>query len=622
MPTIPQLERRTINPQTRIATVDPRGAAALGRSIGQGVEDVRGAFKDAKAKSDRFELADAASKFAILKNQQDNAYDEGDLEYETIPDRYALNVDEGLSEIAGGISNPELRNMFMMEQRPKVAAGTERMKNVAFGIETQVQRANINSRLNGLREIILGDNEADRSDAINNVKDVLSAAMDKGYYSPEEFVKIEKAFTVDAALGWVDTLPVSKQRDALNSQMAKDNIPEDIRAKKLRGLEDAEVLEQAQDIARSLVDRPLEEQLRESRKYSGKLYEEVKSQLDYENAKTKKIKLNTDQTLHQDWYMKVVTGDEGYTLEDLQSKDNKDFLKLEVEFQKDLLSAARATITSSQRTSSDAAVIDKLHELNTNKKFEELRRYYKDNVGKLDSTDMDMWSKISNEGIIPPEYESKFTLVQQIDMAIADVDMKDIDLKQQVRLRMKEWDQAYFKKHQEDPDQSAIDNKLKNVIRDVTLGDKGVFGYSPPKEQETGWGNETKPRIKMSSEEMTTLANETIGNPEGATKNNLNLVIGEVLEMEPEGADLGQVMEVGFSQFEQLEDYPKELLFEKSLTHFEKLQDGSKEMLYETLREREPDTFQQVVSTLMEENGTAPTPDEILDGMRFIRDAK
>jgi hypothetical protein len=126
----------------------------------------------------------------------------------------------------------------------------------------------------------------------------------------------------------------------------------------------------------------------------------------------------------------------------------------------------------------------------------------------------------------------------------------------------------------------------------------------------------------MSSEEMTTLANETIGNPEGATKNNLNLVIGEILEMEPEGVDLGQVMEAGFSQFEQLEDYPKELLFEKSLTHFEKLQDGSKEMLFDTLRAQEPDTFQKVVGMLMEENGNVPTPDEVLDGMRFIRDAK
>lgn len=622
MPTIPQLERRTINPQTRIATVDPRGAASLGNVVGQGIKEVQGAFKDAQDKTDRYQLADAASKFSILKNQQDNAYDEGDLEYSTFADRYAQNVDEGLGEIAAGISNPELRNLFMLENKPRVQSGVERIKNVAFGVESQVQRGNINSRLNGLREVIMGDNPDDRVNAIKNVKDILSAAKEKGYYTPEEFVNIEKAFTVDAAIGYVNTLPISQQRVALESDMSKDNIPSDKRMSMLRGLEDREVLEQAQDIARSLVDKPLDEQLRESRKFSGKLYEELKSQLDYENAKTKKIKLNTDQTLHQDWYMKVVTGDEGYTLDALQSKDNKDFLKLEVQFQKDLLNAAKATITSSQRTSSDAAVLDKLHSLNSNKKFEELRRYYKDNVGMLDSTDMDMWSKISNEGIIPPEYKSKFTLVQQVDMAIADVEIKDINLKQQVRTRMKEWDQTYFEKHQKDPDQSAIDNQLKNVLRGVTLSDKGIFSDDTPLEEEAEYYSNTKPRIKMSSDEMEILGNETLGSPEDATKDNLNLVVGEILEMEPEGVELGPVMDTAFEQSDRLEKYQKDLLYEKSLTHFEKLQSTSKEKLFESIRAQDPDTFQKVVDMLMEENGNVPTPDEVLDGMRFIRDAQ
>jgi len=476
MPTIPSLERINRTPQTRIATVDPRGAAALGQSIGKGIENVRGAYKEAQDKTDRYQLADAASKFAILKNQQDNAYDEGDLEYETIPDRYALNVEDGLGEIAQGISNPELRNLFLMESRAKVAAGTERMRNFAFGVETRVQRGNINSRLNGLRDVILNsDVEDDRVAAIKAVKDNLSAALGKGYYTPEEYVNIEKAFTVDAAIGYVDTLPISKQRDALNSPMSVANIPEDVRAKKLRALEGAEVLEQAQQIARSMVDKPLEEQLRESRKYSGKLYEEVKSQLDYENAKTKKNKLNTDQTLHQDWYMKVVTGDDGFTLDALQSKDNKDFLKLEVQFQKDLLNAAKAVVTSSQRTSSDAAVIDKLHSLNANKKFEELRRYYKDNVGMLDSTDMDTWSKISNEGIIPPEYTPLFNMIQTVDQKLAAEGIKDVEDSLKVRNKLANWYKKEFDRLGGEPDPEKMEKQIDTYIKEVTIPDSGIF---------------------------------------------------------------------------------------------------------------------------------------------------
>jgi hypothetical protein len=226
--------------------------------------------------------------------------------------------------------------------------------------------------------------------------------------------------------------------------------------------------------------------------------------------------------------------------------------------------------------------------------------------------------------VIPAEYKSKFNLKDQIDMAISDVEMKDINLKQEVRRRMNEWDQRYFEEHQEDPGQPAIDNQLKNVIRGVTLGETGFFGgYSTPKEQEgTDWTDETKPRIRMSSDEMTTLANETIDNPEGATKNNLNLIIGDILEMEPQEVDLGRVMDIGFSQSEQLEPYQKDLLFEKSLTHFDLLQQPSKDTLIKTLWAQEPETLSKLFNMLSEENGSVPTPDEILDGMRFMRDAR
>jgi hypothetical protein len=347
MPTIPSLERRTVNPQVRMATVDPRGMASLGNVVGQGIEDVRGAFKDAKDKSDRYQLADAASKFSIMKNQQDNAYDEGDLEYETIPDRYALNVEDGLGEIAAGIKDPELRNLFLLENRPKVAAGTERMKNVAFGIETQVQRGNVNSRLNGLREVILNsDVEEDRVEAINNVKDSLSAAMGKGYYTPEEMVNLEKAFTVDAAIGYVDTLPIGQQRAALNSHMSIANIPEDVRKEKLRALEGAEVLEQAQQIARKLLNSDLSpDQIRkESSKYSGDLYEEVKRQLDAEEGISKRNELNSNQTFHSDYFMNVLRQEDGFKLEDLLAGKPEAFKGLSQQQKHSLISAAQDVI--------------------------------------------------------------------------------------------------------------------------------------------------------------------------------------------------------------------------------------------------------------------------------------
>jgi hypothetical protein len=590
MPTIPQLERRTINPQTRIATVDPRGAAALGRSVGQGIEDVRGAYKDAQDKSDRYELADAASKFSILKNQQDNAYDEGDLEYSTIPLRYELNVDEGLSEIAGGISNPELRNMFLLENKPKVAAGTERMKNVAFGVETQVQRANVNSRLNGLREVILGDNDKDRSDAIKNVKDVLSAAMGKGYYTPEEFVNIEKAFTVDAAIGWVDTLPINKQRDALNSPMSVENIPDDIRQKKLRALEGAEVLEQAQQIARKLLNSDLSpEQIRkESLKYSGDLYEEVKRQIGAEETITKKNKLNADQTFHSNYYMNVLRQEDGFKLEDLLAEKPEAFKGLSYEQKSSLIRAAQGVVKGSARTASKPVTIDELHRLKAEAdegrgSYEDLRKEYLRAVaeGELTPTHIDRWSQISNEGIVPDAYKEPFTTIQMVDQKLFAQGVKKSEDRLLVRDKIDKWMGEEYTRLNKQPEPTAVNKRIDELIKEVTVP--------------TAWfmRDDKKRQYELDSKDIESLATTFESAPEKLELETFKTMSKEFLRDQEEDPDL-RFKTVGIT-----------------LKRVDELDLTEQEELVKYIQKNDPEIFDRVINSI-NRSGRSMTPELVM----------
>jgi hypothetical protein len=582
-----------------MATVNPRGMASLGNVVGQGINEVQGAFKEAKDKSNRYELADAASKFSIMKNQQDNAFDESDLEYGTYVERYSKNVGEGLSEIASGISDLELRNLFMLENQPRVTAGAERMGNRAFLVEADVQRGNVNSRLNGLREVMMGDDDAERVQAIRDAKDLLDSARANGYYSSEEMVNLQKAYTVDAAFGYVDALPVNQQREALNSPFVTKNVPSDDLAKKLRALDGREVLDQAQIIADGLSGKPKDEQYAEIKKYSGELREEIKSQVDYDNNNIKKIKLNTDQTLHQDWYMKVIRGEEGFSLEDLKNAGNKDFSKLEVSFQKDLMNAAQGRVKGSLRTASDATTIDELHRLNSEASegrgsYDDLRTAYKLAVkeGKLTPTHMDKWSQISNEGIVEPGFESPFTLIQMVDQRLASQGITDTEDRLVVRDRLDKYIETESTRLEKQLDPKVIDQRLNELIKEVTIPRTGLASYL--------LSGKKKRLYETTPDDITELGVKFLENPQDMSPENFTIAAREMLlenRNDPElrfgsiGSALTRIGEMEPKDQEDLLQYVRENESETFDRVFNHIQNSGRTMTSELFMESLSEVF-------------------------------
>lgn len=590
MATIPKLERRTVTPQSQIARVDARGAASLGRGVSAGITEV----KDTR---DGYQLADAASKFSILKHQQDNAFDENDKDYATFEERYTTNMDEGLGEIAAGISDLSLRNAFMLDNRPRVVAGQERIKNKAFAVETDVQRANVNSRMNGLREVILGDDETESIRAIQDTKDLLATARDSGYYSAEEMGNMERAFAADAAMGFVNKQDIEDQISALDSEIVQKNVPSDVIAKKRRSLEKQTKLAQAQKIADSFDGLSIGEQNVKFREYEGVERQLVQQLVGQNNALKKQEKTTDDEALHQDWFMKVVTQDEGFTLADLKDKSNTAFYNLDDKYQKDLMRAASAAATP--RTKSKPSVIDHMYKLNAagqagdKQKYLDLRDYYIANVDQLSAKDMDRWSKLSNEGVIPEEYESEFTLIQRVDNILATAGVKDTVVSLQVRDKVDKWNESYFKTYHKAPDQTAMDDEITRQVTEVSRSRWGNSPLSNTYTQEANW-------VEMSAERQNVVITDTIENPAGATEGNVHVVLGEILgysrdpEMILQGVDLG-------------------------LARYEDLSEDDQGLVFSAIRDNDTEIFDRVGTTFLSGSKRLPTQQDLIDGYRDVR---
>lgn len=511
MPVIPQLERRTVNPQASVSSVSVQGASEIGRVAGNAIDST---IKEIKDSRDRYQLANASSKFSILLHQQDNAYDEDDLDYTTYVDRYNQNTTQGLSEIAGQITNPEARNQFILENQVRIASGIERVKNKAFAVETDVERGNINSRLNGLRDVILGDDDNERVNAIRDVKVLLESAKDRGYYSPEEASKVEEAFVAHAAMGYIDTLPKERQREALTSKMIKDNVPADVIARKLESITSNENLIKAQKNADQYENKSLKEQSEYLKTLSGEERELTRQQFEYRRIAKERDKSDREEKIYTDWYLPALRGDAGFTYEELSSGNNKQFNELPNQFKKDLLNAAIAR--KKPKDKSDPEVIDKLHELNSKKKWSELRSFYLANVGNLDSTDMDTWSKRSNEGLIPEEYEPLFQTIQLVDQELDRVGLKK-ESAQLVRRELQNWHTAYYKENSKNPKEMEVMEQLKRSMTKVTLDKGWLF-------------DDTAVKVELTPEQSKELFDNTLNNPTEATPENISVIVRDVFD--------------------------------------------------------------------------------------------
>ncbi|MDC0600111.1 hypothetical protein OAO65_02255 [Flavobacteriales bacterium] len=507
-----------------------------------------------------------------MKHQQDNAIGADDEEYHTYVDRYSKNMEEGLGEIAAGISDPQLRNAFTMENKPRVVAGQEQMRKKAFAVETDVQKSNLNSRLDGLSKSILdtGTDQADKLLSIENAVDQIDAARESGYISSEAAGNLERAFKADTAVKFINALPIEEQKDALNSKLAKDNIPADVHAKMLRALKPKTLRMEAQKIVAGMDGMTDREKRVEARKHrtSGDLYGYIKQEMEDVRVEEKQLQLQDDQALHNDWYLKVVRMEEGYTLKDLQSTENAEFIGIKnTKFQKDLLNAARAVAkaATNPRTQSDPQVLDTLHSLNSEEDYESLRNYYLANVGKLSGKHIDTWSKISNEGVIPEEYKSQFTLIQRVENKLAEQEIFDTKKRLLVRNLVDRWYEDEFNDDNPNPNDTKTNAAIDRFIAEAHVSDFGP--------------DTVEPLFALSPEDKEEMYEQTIEDPENATANNLEVVLNDVFQKSDDPEVMKEIVGIGISRYEDLTPATQKKVFNAARVNETELFYGSLDLL-------------------------------------------
>ncbi len=566
MPTIPRLERRTVTPSSRVSSVSTPDISSVGTALGGAIERVRD-------KRTQYELADARSKLSILSHQQNNAYDNDD-DYATIGERWDQSMSKGVDDIASGISDPEARNFFMMDARERVEASRPRINAVAFSKERDVKRADMNTHLNGLREIVMGDDIEAAQQAISDAKDLYDGAAAAGYVGHEEGTKTIELWKQDSAIGRVRKVAPKDRTKLLKDPVITANIPSDKLAELQREADDAVLDEQAMETVDTLGDFSLATLYRTTDNISDpdlRRKVEARGEEVFKNRRT--AKMEQAEEFHQQEFVPVLLGEK-----ELDTNSNE-FRALPTNLQADLIRADAARKEPAKKT--DPWIGDKLNELYFTKDFVGLREYYKNNIGNMSAADQAKWSKISWQGVVPTEWKSKFTDTQMIYAELSRGGKKvDVTTKDQVTQIINDWHESQIENGVNVTDKDVL-AKIKETVATVELDPSAM------------WLKGERKYYTLTPEERDELTTNTMKSPSEVEDNQLNIVIRDVLENRNDTKLFTDAARVGLSNPERLDQRNQKALAEK-------------------IAEFDPDLTAEIMTTAVNAVGRTPSAEEFL----------
>lgn len=566
MPTIPSLERRTVTPSSRVTNIGVADIGSVGRELG-------GAIDRTIDKKNRYELADAKSKFGILMHKQNSAYEQ-DNEYDTIEQRWDQSVNEGVDEIAAGISDPELRNLFMMEARERTEASRPRINQLAFGKERDVKRNEMNVHLNGLREIVMGDDPDAARQAIVDAQDLYSAAAERGYVDYEESQKTIELWKQDAAVGRLRKIAPEDLVHALKDPLITGNIPSDKLAELKRENDNALLEKQSSSIVDGLgADFSLSRLYDVSERIENDtLRKKVEARGEAVFKKNRNARLEQAEEFHQKEFVPVLLGEKELDV------NSPEFRELPVNYQTSLIKATEAKDSPAKRT--DPWVQDKMMELYTKQEFTALREFYVDNISKMSASDQAKWSKVSWDGVVPDDWKSKFTVTQRITSALTDAEVADVNAKDKVMTIVNDWHEEQIESGVKVTDKD-IQSKIKESIATVEL-DPTAYMFKGEKKYYT-----------LTPEEREEMVGATLKSYDKVNDDQLNIVIRDVLENRNDLKEIKNAVQIGLSNPDRLSKQNQTALSEK-------------------LMEYDPDLSTQIYNAATSAIGRTPSTAEFL----------
>lgn len=482
IPNVADIQRRVPTGSQPIATIRNAGAIGDGASsVGSGLSAAAQAAENYQDKRTVREVTTANTGFTLDEFEIGNSFDQ-DEDYGTMVDRYNKAVGDKIGERANTIGDARERASFMERAALRGAEGSERIKDKAFGVETDFERAKTVTNLEGLREMVIKGNGAE---AIEAAEQEIQSAMSLNYIGEEEGTLMLEKFKQDSSIAWIESLPPEQRVEQLNSEMA-DNLPSDARAKLLRAAETANVASTAEGIVQSYFDDETydrERMITESDKITDeKVQSEVRRRYANRLADEAAATLKQESEMYDAYHLPISMADTNPATEkpwkvaDIPREDLNNMSPA----QRNNLFAAEG-LTAGRRTKrSNPEVIDQLNILNETQQWGDLRQYFIDNSNDLTASDFDTWSQRSVDGVVPDSYDSLFTELETMKSKITRSGLTGNDYnnaRAAITDDLTVWHHRVWKETDKSPTDKMVESKIDNLLIDVVT-DYGVLWNS------------------------------------------------------------------------------------------------------------------------------------------------
>lgn len=233
MPVLPSIDAPLPVAQSgrRIVTYDGTQAADANAKLGQTIGGaITGIADQAIEKRDRYSSALAKSSFLKAQIELENELDQ-DQDYTTYEKRYTERMNKARDQAVGLITSPSERALFQQDLDLNIQRGLGNVMQKAKSKEKDVGRGALLDTIATNREMALrSTDDATRASVIQSTTDAINGAMDRGYLTSQEAVKMRQGATEDYALASVQMLDPSGRLAALSRPGIADLIPTDKRA--------------------------------------------------------------------------------------------------------------------------------------------------------------------------------------------------------------------------------------------------------------------------------------------------------------------------------------------------------------------------------------------------------
>lgn len=206
MPRLPDIDGARAVPVSRRGITEDASGRILAEGISRAAEDIGQIAAERKARADHFAALKAENQFLQADIEARRSL-EGDRDWQTHESRYRESALKALGEAGKVIVDEGQRQEFDLRARMRIESGVDAVRTRARAIEADTGRADLQSALDANRTAALeaGDEDTQRA-LVSNTLDLLASARDSEYIDADVAQRMQKAWTLDFAKGYIDTL--------------------------------------------------------------------------------------------------------------------------------------------------------------------------------------------------------------------------------------------------------------------------------------------------------------------------------------------------------------------------------------------------------------------------------